>query len=220
MSITRKRQRTTVLRSRSIKTDQESFSVTTTETWEGPFTELQTQQNASSAGALSTSLSTTDGANGVLEIVRKVSLPAGNRSLPSSNQVVIEVEWVELRKKLESHPRYKDIPEAQMRMISKHIQNPDPDVSPALTNSSAQELYTKLLRGQTEYSIAVPVVRKTSYRPTSLSAGDAWKRGTPPVTIGSWQWLKTADRITKSGDDFTRVEEWTGAEEWDKDIYP
>lgn len=224
MSTTIKRKRKTgiVLRSRTVATNRAEFSRTTTEVWEGPIPELETKQNAVANTADTTSLATTEGGNGSLTISTSLPLPAPS-NYPGTNehQITIEVEWIELRKKLEEHPFFETVSDADRRKIAEAIANPNPSQSPALTETKAIALYTKLLRGQTEYSIAVPVVRRTNTRPSNLTAGNAWHRDNPPISIpGGWVFMKTANRISQTGRSFNRVEEWTGAKEIDEDIYP
>lgn len=218
-TIKRKRNPGIVLVARRISTNRSEFKRTITEVWGGQLTELETKQNAAANTADSTSLSPTEGGNGTLEIQTSQPLKAPPAWGGTASQTTIEIEWVELRKKLQEHPRYNEVSDADRRKIEEAIANPNPALSPALSGLAA-ELYIKLLRGQTEYSIAVPVVRRTTSRPASLNAGNAWFRDTPPVSPPGWQWLKTADRITRTGSSFSRVEEWTGAKEIDTDIYP
>lgn len=221
-TIKRKRKSGIVRRSRRIATEKETFKRTTTEIWEGPLSELEAKQNVWAKDADSTSLSPTEGGNGSLEIVTSVAMevPNSRYGFGGAAQTTIEIEWVELRKKLETHPFFEGVSDEDRVKIKQAIDNPDPGQSPALSGM-ALELYLKLLRGQTEYSMAVPVVRRTTHRPSSTNAQGAWFRDSPPVSVpGGWEWLKTANRITTAGRDVNRVEEWTGAEEWDTDIYP
>jgi hypothetical protein len=219
-TVKRKRNPGIVLVSKSISTNRSEYRRTITEVWGGPIAELETKQNSVANTADSTNLTPTEGGNGTLTIETSQAFPALPAWGGGGSQTTIEIEWVELRKKLQEHPRYAQVSDADRRKIEDAIANPKPDQSPALTDSRAIELYTKLLRGQTEYSLAVPVVRRTTTRPTSLTAGNAWFRNNPPVSPSGWQWLKTADRISRTGNAFQRVEEWTGAKEIDTDIYP
>jgi hypothetical protein len=53
-----------------------------------------------------------------------------------------------------------------------------------------------------------------------LTAGATWFLETPPEPYpADYEYMKTADTRRKTGRQYERVEEWTGAEEWDEDIY-
>lgn len=130
-----------------------------------------------------------------------------------------EVEWVELRKKIETHPRYAEVTDDDMRAVRAAVADPEsgePDVG-----ARALELYKKLLRGQTEYSIGSPVARLTTpLAKDDLTAGGTWFREAPPFAHpDGYEWMKTVDQRRKTGRQYDRVEEWTGAEDWDADIY-
>ena len=75
--------------------------------------------------------------------------------------------------------------------------------------------------------VFAPVIRKTTVTDDSVTVGAGLGKivSTVPtpsgVTVsGSWDWLKTRDSVSVDGDNLVRrVEEWTGADEWDEDIY-
>lgn len=213
MPIKRKRN-TTITKLRDTITTGRTNSIT--ETWVGPYDLLKTKQASVASEAASTTLSPGEADTGTLTITYETAPPSPS-SNPTTPPPIIEVEWVELRKKLEEHPYFDSVSDADRRKIAAALNNPD--VSPNISGL-AIDLYTRLLRGQTEYSIAVPVVRRTTHSPTSLSSGGAWFRSSPPVSISGWQFLKTADSVTRQGTSYVRREEWTGAKEWDPDIYP
>lgn len=218
MAIRRRRANNIVKLNNRITTDRSAGTRLVTETWVGPYDQLLIKQQAVESLASSTDLLPGDADTGILTITTATA-PANPNPGTGSNET-IEVEWVELRKKLEDHPRYSAIDDNDRRKIRAAINNPNPDQSPAISGL-ALDLYLKLLRGQTDYSLAVPVIRRTSTGFVQISSGGAWFRQSPPISVGgAWQFLKTADRILIQGRTFTRVEEWTGAEEWDADIYP
>ena len=76
-----------------------------------------------------------------------------------------------------------------------------------------------------------PVARKTtnSEKPAVKAfgavGGRAGKIDNPPskllaMVAGAWKWLKTEDRaVERSGGGSQHVEAWTGADEWDEDLY-
>lgn len=221
MALVRKRNTGIVLRGHRHTTDRKTFTRTRTEIWEGPFSALLSRQTGAARNAIATSLAPTEAGQGTLEITYEETMPASDRGdgggpPGSGNLTTIEVEWVELRLRLEEHPRYTGLSTTLRQAIRKALDEADP--SPEIEDL-ALELFSKLLRGQDSYSMAVPVVRRTSHRPSSLGIGGAWFRDNPPAGPSGWQYLKTADRITRTGTDYIRVEEWTGAKTWDPDIY-
>lgn len=210
----KKRQTNITKHSDSIRSSDNGASVTRIETWVGPYDQLITKQNAAIATAKETSLDPTEAGEGRLAI----TYIEPSRSTEGSN-TTIEVIWAELRKKIEEHPRYADLSQTDLNRIHKEVADPNPDRSPIFTDPLAQELYLKLISGTTEYSIGAPVVRRTTTNPTNLDAGSAWVRSTPPAGPSGYEWLKTADEIRHQGSDWQRVEEWTGAQEWDANLY-
>ncbi len=86
----------------------------------------------------------------------------------------------------------------------------------------ALKVAQKIAKGIEAYLAFYPVVTRTSvytYRPNPENVG---KREAPPVTVGgSYVYLKTADRTAQnSRKQYTRTEQWTGADYWDEDLYP
>lgn len=214
MSIQRKRASNIVRLRDTVATSPDK--TTRTQTWAGPYDQLIDKQNSVAAGTnVSTTLTPADADTGTLTIVTETAPPGsdGGTGEPPST----EVEWVELRKKLEANAYFASLTSKQISDAKAWVE----DTSKTKPTGLALELADKLARGQTEYSIAAPVIRRTTNSPTSLTSGGAWQRSTPPVSPGgSWSYLKTADRVSKQGLKYQRVEEWTGAEEWDTDIYP
>ncbi len=86
------------------------------------------------------------------------------------------------------------------------------------TTSSGQKAYAYLrLRGVESFLDFAPVVRKSSRylgsaAPDSVDTGQ--KTDAPTYAPTGYEWLKTADRVSKSGSrgiEWIRQEEWTGA---------
>lgn len=86
------------------------------------------------------------------------------------------------------------------------------------TTSTGQKAYAYLrLRGVDSFLDFAPVVRRNSRyigsaAPDSLDAGQ--KTTAPAYAPAGYEWLKTADRISKTGSkgiEWIRQEEWTGA---------
>lgn len=196
-------------------------TLTKVETWTGPYSELETKQNTIGNTANSTSLAP-DGPNGTLTVTYET--PPSETYEYSGSQKSTEVIWQELRKPIEQHPMFKDVSETDIKLAREAADTGGAEgeaLAGALV-SVTQDLYKYYVRGVTEYSLGVPVVRRTKTRRNgSQGGGNAWIRDEPPVKVpGTWQWLKTADERRKDGRTFTHIEEWTAANEWDEKLYP
>ena len=99
-----------------------------------------------------------------------------------------------------------------------------PVVQKAIQGSGLTKLRSSVTSsdGTTEWSTGVPVVRRTTTKRTGKEdKGKAWFRDTPPVDVeGDWEFLKTVNETRRDGKSYTQTEEWTGAKEWDHDLYP
>lgn len=202
---------------RDVRTTNDGVQ-TKVETWTGPYALLETKQNAIGFSAKSTNL-TPDGPNGTLTITYEIPAPEDYQF--TGSQISIEVVWQELRKPVETAKYFADLTGKQVAAIKKLIDEGGEEPSEGYTAAEIK-LYNLLAKGTTEYNTGVPVVRRTTTRKSgNQGGGGAWMRDNPPVDVpGSWEWLKTADERRKDGRSFTLVEEWTAAEEWDKDLYP
>jgi hypothetical protein len=110
---------------------------------------------------------------------------------------------------------------------------PEAETATALTPDAAH-LAAKLLKGIDSYLLYLPILRKTTNHPRQPTTGNCGTTGIPTdfpsrpmrsVSEGVWVayvWLKTADRATNSGEHNTwqRIQEWTGFDEVDTDLYP
>lgn len=79
----------------------------------------------------------------------------------------------------------------------------------------------KILRGVESYLEFAPVVmRIRAYRGRPTTGGCGLIEDPPEYAITGYQYLKTADRLNDPGEGpIIRTEEWTGAIEWDTDLY-
>jgi hypothetical protein len=91
-------------------------------------------------------------------------------------------------------------------------------------------LAQKKMRGQTTYMLFAPVARITTLARNVTQANVCGKTFTeiagfselPASGSGTnYVWLSTSDRSTRTGTNgkWQRVQEWTGADSWDSDIY-
>lgn len=180
------------------------------------------------------------GGMGLLTItcLRKGGGASGN---PSGNieETVYEVEMAQLEKPLLSKPGWDGYTEQiemwrgadpALRAAYKYKDAEDNEFELA---GSARKIAKLLMKGVENYLVfapAVRVTRRSNEQPKDTSefrqiGKDCGKRCKPPadslsLVAGKWDWLKTSDRCQEAaGGSFERVEEWTGADEWDKDLY-
>ena len=85
----------------------------------------------------------------------------------------------------------------------------------------ALKVATLELKGIETWLDFAPVVTRMSTYKTRPDPEDIGKIASPPVSVpGTWQYLKTADRIVQQADKkYCRTEQWTGAKEWSTDLY-
>lgn len=127
----------------------------------------------------------------------------------------LEVEWAQLEKPLGANTKFKDVDFKKVESVTKG------DIAESELSGDDKKYYDKIKSGVTSYLVFAPVIRKvtkTTTRPTTSTAG---KISSPPIGVGNFQYLKTADSATKGVGEFfwTRREEWTGADAWDSDLY-
>lgn len=180
--------------------------------------------------------------------IMTVTLTAKDASGSVDNEAVVpqhEVEWSEVQKAIEQHPRYAsggtnaltdgdradiaawdDEKDAALRKEWKYKDSAQ--VTQTLS-ANAQHLAKKKLIAETSYTVWIPVCRRTySMRLNAGSTGAGFMQ-TPPSGFGTlptksgvaYKWFKTADRSVRSGTHgkWQRVEEWTGFDRVDTDFY-
>jgi len=140
---------------------------------------------------------------------------------------VYEIEWQEIEKPIEKHPRYKDVPEHYMAMVQAYFATSDPaeraGIEAAINSVRARELITKRLRGTESYVIYIPVARKTTDRTTHLLTNACGAVGDPGFSVPTgYSWMKSASRCSRTGrlGKWKHSEEWTGLKDLDADLYP
>ena len=220
MSIRQKAiQGTGIVQLRSTLSSSDGTLVTEMETWTGPYADLKTKQKAVYLGVKATNLQPSEANHGILTITRELDLSATNEATVP-NQVTIEVTWQELRRPVETNPYFKDL--TQWKIKEMRDLAASENTATLETDEVAQYLLELLLRGTTEWSTGVPVVRRTTTKRSGReNKGMAWFRDDPPVDVaGDWEFLKTANNTQRDGKSFSQIEEWTGAEVWDAKLYP
>lgn len=180
---------------------------------------------------------------GLGELTIEVGDSLGDSGGAENPTNLLEVEVSSMEKPIEANLLFKDLslqdlahvnawenlgPDAANRKMNYQyplIDQADPSNAAnwGTLSNRALLLAQKKAKRIESYLLPAPVIRRTrSYitRP-NVFEGVA-RRGTPPISISGWEWLKTSDRYTRDGTSgpFIRSEEWTGAEYWDSDIYP
>lgn len=143
-----------------------------------------------------------------------------------------EIEWFAVERDLLQHKYIADDADADdivedvtiwrngdsvLKAQYKYI---DTDGSTKTLTGKALEVAGKMLRGVEKYEVYAPAVRRVrDYQGRPDTADCGWIN-TPEVNIAGHDYRKTGDRVMQQGDDiWQRVEEWTGADTWDADLY-
>lgn len=141
----------------------------------------------------------------------------------------LEIEWANVDKPIESHPNFKDLTESDREAIAGYFATSVAEERAAykaqIGAAAAWTLFRLKLKGVESYMVFGPVVRKSSTQNLPATTNSCGQKGEPDATVPhptGYQWLKTADRCTRSGrnGNWQRDQEWTGADEWSDDIYP
>ena len=144
-----------------------------------------------------------------------------------------EIDWQRIEKDLVQHPYIADDAtaddiveqvelwknsEAKLRAKLKYL---DENGAEQELADKALEVAKKLLRGQESYIVFAPsmrLVKDYQGRPDDTAA--CGFIAVPTVNVSGYVYLKTGDRLMQMADDvWQRVEEWTGADAWDTDLY-
>lgn len=152
-------------------------------------------------------------------------------------EIVYEVEMAQLEKPILSHPDFApyvdqiELWRASDPVTRAALKYKDASGDVVDLNGAALDAAQLILKGVESYLVFAPVLRRTTRdprRPRKAFSGIGARAGkivTPPsrltgMVAGAWMWLKTADRAQQaSGGGSERVEEWTGADEWDNKLY-
>jgi hypothetical protein len=137
-------------------------------------------------------------------------------------------EMSQLEFALEKHPIYEglslDIKTAVRAAVDASKETDRTESLRAFAGSAlANALYAKLLRGQTHFTLYVPVYKWTV---SSYLAPTPNKGGYPQVPFGpfpvaaGFDWLRMGDTQQYTGNFWKLTRSWLAAKEWDTDIYP
>lgn len=167
----------------------------------------------------------TPGANGQLTVTLKPN-PLPDQDSKDADKPTLEVEWMELQKRIETHPRYaaagaKELTSDDLQAIDlwKNSTAGDRASKYGSLSDNAKDLVAKILKGQDSYVVFYPLIRRTTPRSSAPSGTNAGKISNPPIDVAGFHFLKTADRYIRRGTSWSQVEEWTGAESIDTDLY-
>ncbi|MGI5868683.1 MAG: hypothetical protein ACOX9C_04455 [Kiritimatiellia bacterium] len=162
-----------------------------------------------------------------INLVEKDASPAGAKP-PGSINSAIEIDMAQIEKPLMAKSDYNgyeteielwkasppDV-RGQLKYVEKEGEDPKP------LTGQAETVARLMLKGVETYLVFAPVVTRTSTYKLRPDPSDIGKVCNPPVTVpGSWQYLKTGDRIVRQADGrYVRTEQWTGADEWAPELY-
>lgn len=130
---------------------------------------------------------------------------------------------------LEKHPRYSGLSQTTFEAIRQYPTITDVTVASELWQKSiapydrAIELSEKLLRGQTHFTLWVPVYNWTAYyitEPSAESGGFGEDPFGPLAVPLGWEWLRKGDLVGFNGTYYTLTRSWQAAIEIDADVYP
>ena len=144
-----------------------------------------------------------------------------------SSAVVYELSGGTSEEPIETHPRYADIPEAELDIIRHYFDNPKKDgAQPTGLGALATELFQKKKRGIESYLAPGFTFRKTWSQKTPLAAvGNIGKISTPdgpaPTLNAGYNWLLIDAGSKQVGGTHDCFQEWrvSGPGGWDTELY-
>lgn len=138
-----------------------------------------------------------------------------------------EIEWSEVEKALETHPRYASVAEKYMALAQAYFATTDTaeraQIYAQINSVRAKEYITKRLKGTESYVIYIPIARRNRETTIASLTGDCGLIESPGFAVpAGYQWMKSAHRVTRTGrrGKFAIQEEWTGLTLVDTDLYP
>lgn len=144
-----------------------------------------------------------------------------------------EFAWQQIEKPLALHPYldgYDDAPE-RLELWSNsevkyraQLQYIDADDQVQTLSGHEKDVAKKILKGIEAYVIYAPVIIRTREyqgRPNTMTkCGFIATLTGLPADFAEYEYLKTADSLSEQDNDlWVRREEWTGADQWDADLY-
>lgn len=141
-----------------------------------------------------------------------------------------EINWQRIEKPLLAHSRYSAVspesielwrnePDVDLRRDFKY----QTDAGVVQLEGDLLAVAQKILRGVESYIVFTPVVSRRREYATEVATGGCGRRETPTgfsSLPAGYEWLKTSDALVEQANrNWIRHEEWTGADEWDHDLY-
>lgn len=157
------------------------------------------------------------------------SVVAGGTSSPT-DETKVQIQSGRLEKSIYANPYYDELGEEYKAEMRKAIEagetTPPPVDATGDKPTKAASLFASLIKGETHYVEAAPVVTITSFSFTRPTAGRTG-RGTRttekphPAAPDGYVWLKTVDDINQDGGrgKWQRVQSWEAADEWNPNHY-
>lgn len=162
-----------------------------------------------------------------------------------NTNAVQEVNWQQIQKPLALNPRYSatgakplttdDLSDLETWKAQtdaadnmKAWKVPGKSTNGGLLSANAQDYAAKWLKGTDNYIVFQPICRQTTIWYTSLTTGSDLGKYIDGTAMGSiipgrptgYKWLKTSDNAHYENGFWSRVEEWTGSDNVDSDLYP
>jgi hypothetical protein len=120
---------------------------------------------------------------------------------------------------------WENAPDAGTALTAYNALTPVGTDPPDSGSVNFKALALKKMRGETTYLLFAPVARITTLTRQVFPVTACGQLFATVPTFdelpGGYIWLQTADRSTRTGTygKWQRVQEWTGADSWDKDLY-
>ncbi len=169
-----------------------------------------------------------DTTDGILTVHFKTADGVAPSTPPVLPRTEILVRWERVQKRLKEHPRYNSAPLAltaeQFAKIENALNERDDGKRAAIVaafTGAQPELYASLESGNDSYWISIPIVTRITHSYTKPTSGVALNlRQLPPDYPGyATRWLKTQDEARPNGQIWQRVEEWTGVDRINENVY-
>lgn len=140
----------------------------------------------------------------------------------------VEIDMAQIEKPILTHPKltgdmpanlalWRDGADEALKRADKYK---DAAGNEKTLTETEKKWAAKIRAGVESYLVFAPVITLTgSYdgRPESDVPGHI---DTPTVSVSGFEYLKTCDRVRQNADrTWERVQQWTGADKWDADIY-
>jgi hypothetical protein len=131
-------------------------------------------------------------------------------------KTVSEVVWLRVDEDIRNHKVFAAggqfaLTDDQRREVEAKLNAPSDDTVPTPTGN-ASELYQRMLKGETNYAVYIPVAKQTSwYLSFPVANGCGQVASILPMAVPSgYTYVSTADSATRSSLYWQRQQEWTG----------